>query len=206
MSFWRRVSSLNLAKTSLQWPPLHNGHFLMPPRCIPKFKDPIEWLGPVKTLNLMRQKGLKRRLFSYGCVFLWKSNFRIQKRILVFFLGKSKNGSWIHKIHPQGGFYGSNPNPDFWDSQSERIARLFLNPYLSCFFPTNWKNNSSASVLNSYNFTILRSVFYSRNICLIHFVHSFVAYVAFSSCLRRENQFVIVIFFHEEHEDMPLSR
>ena len=111
-----------------------------------------------------------------------------------FFLGKSKNGSWIHKIHPQGGFFGSNPNPDFWDSQSERIARLFLNPCLSCFFPTNWKNNSSASVLNSYNFTILRSVFYSRNICLVHFVHSFVAYVAFSSCLRRENQLLLLFF------------
>ena len=84
MSFWRRVSSLNLAKTSLQWPPLHNGHFLMPPRCIPKFKDPIEWLGPVKTLNLMREEGLKRRLFSHGCVFLAKSNpdFRIQKLTL----------------------------------------------------------------------------------------------------------------------------
>ena len=73
MSFWRRVSSLNLAKTSLQWPPLHNGHFLMPTRCIPKFKVPIEWLGPVKTLNLMLEKGLKRTLFFHGCVFFGKS-------------------------------------------------------------------------------------------------------------------------------------
>ena len=56
ISFWRRVSSLNLAKTSLQWPPLHYGHFLMPSVCIPKLKVPIEWLGPVKTLNLMREK------------------------------------------------------------------------------------------------------------------------------------------------------
>ena len=31
------------------------------------------------------------------------------------------------------------------------------------------------------------------------------AYVAFSSCLRREDRFVVVFFFHEEHEDMPLS-
>ena len=48
----------------------------------------------------------------------------------------------------------------------------------------------------------------------IHFVYSFVAYVAFSSYLHREDQFVIVVtflllllllfFFHEEHGDMPL--
>ena len=34
------------------------------------------------------------------------------------------------------------------------------------------------------------------------------SYVAFSSCLRREDQFVVaVVFFlsHEEHEDMLLS-
>ena len=30
------------------------------------------------------------------------------------------------------------------------------------------KNNSSVSVLNSYNFTILRSVFYSRNVFVSH--------------------------------------
>ena len=63
------------------------------------------------------------------------------------------------------------------------------------FFQIIEKNNSSASILNSYNFTILRGVFYSRNVCLkakyIHFVLSFVAYVAFSSCLRREDQFVV---------------
>ena len=29
----------------------------------------------------------------------------------------------------------------------------------------------------------------------MHFVHSFVAYVAFSSCLRREDQFVVVFSF-----------
>ena len=46
----------------------------------------------------------------------------------------------------------------------------------------------------------------------IHFVYSFVAYVAFSSYLHREDQFVIVVtflllllfFFHEKHSDMPL--
>ena len=92
ISFWRRVSSLNLAKTSLQWPPLHNGHFLMPPRYIPKFKVPIEWLGPVKTLNLMHEKGLKRRLFSYGCVFLGKckSGFPNPKTDFGFFRQNQK--------------------------------------------------------------------------------------------------------------------
>ena len=54
---------------------------------------------------------------------------------------------------------------------------IFKSAYLSCFlyvcsvclrrfiFQVIWKNNSSASVLNnSDNFTILRSVFYSRNV------------------------------------------
>ena len=61
-------------------------------------------------------------------------------------------------------------------SSIQIIGRLFLNPYLSCFlyvcnaslrrfiFQVIKKNNSSSSVLNSYNFTILRSVFYSRNV------------------------------------------
>ena len=93
------------------------------------------------------------------------------------------------------------------------IGRLFLNPYFSCFlyvcrvclrrfiFQVKKKNNnSSASILNSNNFTILRGVFYSRNVCVsnrntIHFVYSFLAYVAFSSCLRREDQFVVAVFF-----------
>ena len=71
-----------------------------------------------------------------GCVFSGKSksrfpnpnpDFRIQKRIFEsrngfwVFLGKSKKGSWIHKIHTLGGFFGSNTNPDFQDSQSERF-------------------------------------------------------------------------------------
>ena len=61
-------------------------------------------------------------------------------------------------------------------SSIQIIGRLFLNPYLSCFlyvcnacfrwfiFQVIKKNSSAASVLNSYNFTILRSVFYSRNV------------------------------------------
>ena len=41
----------------------------------------------------------------------------------------------------------------------------------------------------------------------MHFVCSLVADVSFSSCPRREDQFVVVVivFLHEEHEDMPLS-
>ena len=103
-----------------------------------------------------------------------------------------------------GGFFESNPNPDFWHPQPERffgngfeksifdkrfskrkwnlssiyIRRLFLNPYLSCFlyvcsvflrqciFQVIKKNNSSAYDLNSYNFTIVKSLFYSRNVCV----------------------------------------
>jgi len=49
-----------------------------------------------------------------------KSGFPNPKTDFCVFCGKSKNGSWIHKIHIQGGFFESNPNPDFWDSQSQR--------------------------------------------------------------------------------------
>ena len=30
---------------------------------------------------------------------------------------------------------------------------------------------------------------------MFHFVYSYIAYVAFSFCLRREDQFVVVVFF-----------
>ena len=64
-----------------------------------------------------------------GYVFLENPNpdSRIQIRICEskngfwVFLDKSKNGSWIQKIHSQGGFFGSNPIPDFRDSKSERF-------------------------------------------------------------------------------------
>ena len=58
-----------------------------------------------------------------GCIFWGKIQIRISesKNGICVFLGKSINGSWIHKIHTQGGFFGSNRNPDFWDSQSERF-------------------------------------------------------------------------------------
>ena len=49
--------------------------------------------------------------------FFGKIQFRISKSKNRFrvFLGKSTNGSWIHKIHTLGGFFRSNPNPNFWD-------------------------------------------------------------------------------------------
>ena len=63
---------------------------------------------------------------TWGAVFCFffgksKSGFPNPKADLAFSLDKSKNGSGIHKIHTQGGFFELNPNPDFWDSQSERI-------------------------------------------------------------------------------------
>ena len=73
-----------------------------------------------------------------GAVFLGKSKsgFPNPNTEFVGFLGKSKNGSWIHKIHTLGGFFGSNPNPDFWDSQSERfLGKGFENSILSSGFP-----------------------------------------------------------------------
>ena len=59
-----------------------------------------------------------------GAVFLGKSKsgFPNPNTDFAGFLGKSKNESWIHKIHTLGGFFGSNPNPDFWDWQSERFG------------------------------------------------------------------------------------
>ena len=47
-------------------------------------------------------------------------DFGIQKWFLGFFV-QIQNGSWIHKIHTLGGFFESNLNLDFWDSQPERF-------------------------------------------------------------------------------------
>ena len=93
------------------------------------------------------------------------------------------------------------------------IGRLFLNPFLSCFLYVCLrrfifqviKKKLSASVLNSYNLSTLRSV-----LCFkpkyIHFVYSFVTYVAFSCCLRREDQFVVFFFPRGAREHAyPLS-
>ena len=64
-----------------------------------------------------------RRDIDVRVHFFGKIQIRISESKNGFwvFLGISKNGSWIHKIHTQGGFFGSNPNPDFWDSKSERF-------------------------------------------------------------------------------------
>ena len=66
---------------------------------------------------------LKWKYLHLRSVFLGKSKsgFPNPKTDFAFFFSKSKNGSWIHKIHTQGGFFGSNIYPDFWDSKSERF-------------------------------------------------------------------------------------
>ena len=46
-------------------------------------------------------------------------------QLRVRFLGKYKNGSWIHKIHTLSEFFGSNPNSNFWDSQSGQSEHFF---------------------------------------------------------------------------------
>ena len=93
------------------------------------------------------------------------------------------------------------------------ICRLFLNPYLSCFlyvcsvclrrpiFQVIKKKKKqficfSFKINSKNNFTILRSVFYSTNVCVsnrniyISYIHT-VAYVSFPSCLNREDQYVV---------------
>ena len=86
-----------------------------------------------------------------GCGFFGKIQIRISESKIGFCIvgGKSKNGSWIHKIHTLEGFFGSNPNQEVWDSQSGRffsnkngtqqlssiyIRILFLNPFSATFF------------------------------------------------------------------------
>ena len=45
----------------------------------------------------------------------------------------------------------------------------------------------------------MECILFEKRLCFkpkyIHFVYSFLAYVAFSSCLRREDQFVVAVFF-----------
>ena len=45
----------------------------------------------------------------------------------------------------------------------------------------------------------MECILFEKRLCFkpkyIHFVYSFLAYVAFSSCLRREDQFVLAVFF-----------
>ena len=79
--------------------------------------------------NLLKCHYLQRLrcLLSYQQLkvrFLGKMQIRISESKNWFFViwAKSKNGSWIHKIHTQvDSSCGSNPNADFWDSQSERF-------------------------------------------------------------------------------------
>ena len=68
----------------------------------------------------MSHKPLRRRschVLSEGAFF---GKIQIQKRILSFF-GQIQKRIINHKIYTQGGFFGLHPNPDFWDSQSERF-------------------------------------------------------------------------------------
>ena len=83
------------------------------------------------TYDLPAEPWFRSMLFRVR--FFWKIQIRISESENEFcvFLGTSKHGSWIQKIHIQGGFFGSNPNPDFWDSQSERflgkdLKKVFL--------------------------------------------------------------------------------
>ena len=73
------------------------------------------------------------------------------------------------------------------------------------------KDSSSASVLNSYNFTILRSVFYSRNVCVpyrnsIHFLYSYVTYVTFIFLLVFAARISVLFFSDGEHIDSREAR
>ena len=91
-------------------------------------------------------------------------------------------------------------------SSIQIIGRLFLNPYLSCFlyvcsvclrrfiFQVKKKNNSTASILNANNFYPKECTLFEKRLCFkpkyIHFVYSFLACGALSSCLcRGEYQF-----------------
>ena len=65
--------------------------------------------------------GMCESILIFGCVFLGKSTSGFpnpKTDFAVFFWQIQKKD---HKIHTLGGFFGSNSNPDFWDSQSERF-------------------------------------------------------------------------------------
>ena len=95
------------------------------------------------------------------------------------FRGKSKNGSWIHKIHTQGGFFGSNPNPDFWDSQSERFfgkgfEKLFLT---SGFSKKKWSEPMLVAVSLSHIIPCLSSIQIIGRLFLNPYLSVFCTYV-----------------------------
>ena len=80
---------------------------------------------------------LNENIYTWGALF-WENpnaSFRIQKRILRFFLGKSKNGSWIHKnsgwirifeIHNLSVFLGKDLKKVFLTSgfSKRKIVRI----------------------------------------------------------------------------------
>ena len=80
------------------------------------------------------------------------------------------------------------------------------------------KKKSSALVLNSYNFTVLRSVFYSRNVHVSQTeIYTFRIFICSLCCFFFLSSpwgsvcyccyvfvVVVVVFFYEEHGDMPL--
>ena len=107
--------------------------------------------------------------------------FRIQKRNCVF-LGKSKNTSWIHKIHTQGGFFGSNPNPDFWDSKSERFLGEGFEKSIfgKRFFEQKWYATDAVHVWRS-NWIYVDGVLSLSHISCIkfHVFHRFTLFVDF---------------------------
>ena len=72
---------------------------------------------PPQRVVLLRRFGLKTGIdFNFWVRFFGKIQIRISES-----KANPEKGSWIHKIHALGGFFGSNSNPDFWDSQSERF-------------------------------------------------------------------------------------
>ena len=63
------------------------------------------------------------------------------------FLGKSKNGSWIHKIHTFSEFFGSNPNSNFWDSQSSQSGHFFGKGFEKGIFDTRFSQQKWYTVV-----------------------------------------------------------
>ena len=104
-------------------------------------------------------------------------NFRIQKRILRFGGGKSKNGSWIHKINSLGGFFGSNPIR----SLRFTIWAFFGKGFEKSIFDNRFSEQNGTQPM-PYMHDILTEPSYSHSIFAIFF-----------SCFRREDQ--CVVFF-----------
>ena len=66
------------------------------------------------------------------------------------------------------------------------------------------EKSSLASVLNSHNLTIVRCIQFKKCLCFkpkyVHFVYSYIVYVAFPSCLCCDDQFVMV---NDPFSDLP---